>query len=221
MMRRPAALDLFCGAGGAARGLQRAGFFVVGVDVRLQPRYAGDLFIQGDALRPPVRLDDFDFVWASPPCQAYSLAASVGRRKRSYPDLVGATRELLSPHLCTCIENVPGAPIRCDLALDGTMFPERPQLRVVRRRHFELSFPVRFRLGFDPAGTLARGWCSPVGNGTQSWMFRRGMRRTHDQDRRAMEIGWMNRRGLTQAVPPAYSEFIGLAAIAQLGARAA
>jgi len=64
------ALDLFCKAGGATRGLQLAGFHVTGVDIEPQPRYVGDAFIQGDALE--VELGGYDFIWASPPCQAFA-----------------------------------------------------------------------------------------------------------------------------------------------------
>src|SRR5574342_244387 len=92
------ALDLFCGAGGASMGLHRAGFDVTGIDNHPQPRYPFR-FIQGDALRPPVRLEDFDLVWASPPCQGYSRTRHLPWLKdKKRPLLIPPTRELLSGH---------------------------------------------------------------------------------------------------------------------------
>jgi DNA (cytosine-5)-methyltransferase 1 len=35
-MNKPKLLDLYCGAGGASKGYQRAGFYVVGVDINPQ-----------------------------------------------------------------------------------------------------------------------------------------------------------------------------------------
>lgn len=215
-MTAPLALDLFCGAGGASMGLHRAGFEVVGVDVRPQPRYPFT-FIQADALRPPIDLSRFAFIWASPPCQAYSSASASQRiAGRVYPDLVAATRDLLHASGCRAwvIENVVGAPVRVDLELDGTMFG----LRVVRRRWFELSFPAPFRLSAYVRGAVAHGgFCTVVGHGTGSRLPRAALAwHTSAHKRAAMGIDWMRRGELSQAIPPAYSEFIARAAFGHL-----
>ena len=93
----PRLVDFYCCAGGAARGYQQAGFYVVGVDLYPQPRYAGDEFIQADALKLLADRDflsQFDFIHASPPCQRYSK--SVAQKNRAnHPDLIAPTRELL------------------------------------------------------------------------------------------------------------------------------
>jgi DNA (cytosine-5)-methyltransferase 1 len=217
-MTRPLALDLFCGAGGASMGLHRAGFDVVGVDIKRQPRYPFT-FIQGDALNPPLDLSRFDLIWASPPCQAYTVANAAYRYAGGcHPALVERTRELLAGHPITIIENVPGAPLRADLVLDGTMFPD---LRVIRRRHFELSFRAPFALGFDASDSVSRHrWASPrkggaVGGNSKRARARYGFPAVDPMPYRGacMGIDWMTRDGLGEAIPPAYSEFIGRAAM--------
>jgi len=196
--------DLFCGAGGAAMGIHRAmeaagqPHRIVGFDLVPQPRYPFE-FVQQDALT--VDLSRFDAVWASPPCQAYSMAGVQWRKEgREYPDLVAATRERLEASgLPWAIENVPGAPLRNPTVLNGAA------LGIRRTRWFETSFPMplvllppegasRFRMGRKPGA----GDCiTPVGHFT-------GVA----EAQRRMGIDWMRRGELTQAVPPAYSEYI-------------
>lgn len=224
------ALDLFSGAGGAGRGLQQAGFHVTGVDIKPQPRYGGDIFVQGDALNPPVDISDFDFIWASPPCQAHTSMKTMYNAKK-HLDLIPETRALLEksgkPYV---IENVVGSPLRIDLMLCGTMFnlgTGDAELR--RHRLFEANFPMLFA---PPCNHYARGRVCGVYGGHD-----RDRRRTRphtvgvwgkaggksvrdgvqqfstDERREAMGIDWMTGAELSQAIPPAYSEYIGREAI--------
>lgn len=155
MICKPWALDLFCGIGGTALGLKQAGFYVVGIDIKKPPRYYGDMFIQADIHDLPVDPADFDFIWASPPCQAFSCGSARWREVKDYPDLISTTREILAGHPYTAIENVSQAPIRPDLVLYGYNFGLGPQNKgehyfgsyaevdsdgLWRKRHFELSF---------------------------------------------------------------------------------
>jgi DNA (cytosine-5)-methyltransferase 1 len=140
-MARPRALDLFCCGGGASDGLHQAGFDVTGVDVEQYPNYPYN-FIKSDVRKiDKAFVMSFDFVWASPPCQKYTVSSKVrdDYNPENYDELITPTRELLSGHPFTCIENVEGAPIRKDLVLVGGMFGLD---RIIRKRVFELSFFV-------------------------------------------------------------------------------
>jgi DNA (cytosine-5)-methyltransferase 1 len=201
---RPVALDLFCGAGGAGMGLYQAGFDVVGVDHADQAGYPFR-FIRGDAMCPPVELAGFAFVWASPPCQAYSITANMHRRL--HPRLLERVRSMLvAGGVPWCIENVPGAPMPDAFFLEGVQFG----LNVLRRRYFEASFFVMtppvvrgVRVGFS-----ARGGVSVFGG-------KSGGRGGREKWSAAMGIDWMTNPELAQAVPPAYSRFIADAGFAQ------
>jgi DNA (cytosine-5)-methyltransferase 1 len=222
---KPRAIDLFCGAGGATKGLQRAGFHVTGIDIKPQPRYCGNAFIRADALKPPVRLNDFDFVWASPPCQAYSLANNIHGRT-DHPKLIEPTRKMLAESgRLYCIENVPAAPLISPITLCGLSFG----LNVKRHRHFELG---RFFVLAPPCGDHRGDWVLVFGHTVLERSKTIGrtakdgprFRRRHlgtDVGREAMDIPWMNRAELSQAIPPAYAEFIGRAALRYIGAEAA
>ena len=213
---KPRALDLFCGGGGAALGLIAAGFDVVGVDI--EPKHAKvypGTFIHGDALDPPVSLSDFDFVWASPPCQKFSIGTRVDR-KAKLPDLIPATRDLLAVARFWAIENVPNAPLRPDLVLTGPMVN---LCGILRRRHFELSFsclqpPILGQVG--DVVSITKRMSAP------SHFYRRkaqGLpgRVSRAEARRVMGIGTdMTCDQIGEAVPPAYAEFIGRQVIARL-----
>lgn len=200
------ALDLFCGAGGASMGLHRAGFDVVGVDVNPQPEYPFT-FVQADALTFDAR--GFDLVWASPPCQAFTAY----RRRREHvaprPNLIPATRAKLAElGVPTIIENVVGAPLVDPTLLCGSMFG----LDVQRHRIFETSFPV-----LAPRCDHGR-WTPRFAPATNRANLRRTVevgvwRIPLDVQQRAMGVHWMRRETLSQAIPPAYSEFLARAAL--------
>jgi DNA (cytosine-5)-methyltransferase 1 len=207
------ALDLFCGAGGAAMGLHRAGFDVVGVDIAPQKHYPFE-FHQADAMTYP--LDGFDFIWASPPCQRYSIASVLQiSRGKEYPDLVAPTRDMLiASGTAYVIENVMGAPLLpSSIRLCGLEFG----LRVFRHRLFEPSDGLVLVEPTHPSHKGHRvgvNMCSVAGHGGPG--SRRKSHGTAQQWRDAMGIEWMTRDELAQSVPPAYSEYIGRQVIQQL-----
>lgn len=208
-MTRPLLLDLFCGAGGAAMGYYRAGFDVIGIDINPQPRYPFE-FHQDDAI---AYLQDgyhqhnrFAAVHASPPCQDHSsLATMPTYTAHGTADLLAETRELLAlSDLPWIIENVPGAPMRADFKLCGCMFG-LPGLR--RERWFETSWR-----GFDLRSPCSHGDRTVTVAGHAGGSSKRdgtsGYGSTDDW-KRAMGIDWMTGNELAQAIPPAYTEYLG------------
>jgi DNA (cytosine-5)-methyltransferase 1 len=166
---------------------------IVGVDIKPQPRYPFT-FVLGDAMT--FSLEGFDFVWASPPCQHYTQMLNHGRTDRAkHPNLIG--HFLGRVHV---VENVMAAPMRRDLYLCGEMFG----LRVIRHRQFECSFPI-----IQPKHIPHRG----TGNRKQGdggyYLRVYGHETSKPLWGAAMGIDWMRTPELAQAIPPAYSQYIG------------
>jgi DNA (cytosine-5)-methyltransferase 1 len=216
-------LDLFCGAGGAAMGYHRAGFEVIGVDIRPQPHFPFR-FVEMDVLKiNPDYLPGIEAIHASPPCQAHTAGRNIWKSRLDpdrHDDLVGETRELLKASgLPYVIENVVGAPLIEPWLLCGQALG----LGVKRHRLFETTFPLMV----PPCPEGHPGdWISVFGGGALSRTPPGGQGRVdgkhngkgaydgrthipHVDAAQAMEIDWMTRDELSNAIPPAYTELIG------------
>ncbi len=211
LKRKPKLLDLFCCAGGVAVGYSRAGFEVVGVDIDPQPNFPFE-FIQADALKLDMKfLKSFDAIHASPPCQAYSDLAKRNKNGDKWPRLIEPVREILiktgKPYV---IENVSGAPLIHPTVLCGTMFKG---LRVLRHRLFEANFLILAPPhGKHPKVHTFDKRKSHYGKTDDRIDFVQvtgGGNCTIAAARDAMGINWMTKDELNEAIPPAYTEFIG------------
>lgn len=201
-VRTPRALDLFCGAGGAARGLMEAGFHV---------------FIQANAFEffATANPSLYAFIWASPHCQRHSMMKHARNAKGdAHPDQIGPTRELLQRiGLPWCIENVVGSPLINPIRLCGSMFGLKTPAGAELRRHrlFETSFPL-----LAPCCQHGRGGVIGVYGGhsrnrsrASKINHRPGSNRPRQHAFIAMGIDWpMTTAEISQAVPPAYAKFI-------------
>ena len=213
-MARPRLLDLYCCQGGAAKGYHDAGFDVVGVDIVAQPRYPFE-FHQGDALEFLAEHgDEFDVWHGSPSCHDHTALVSLaGTDGTGYQ--LAATRDAftrLANGRPWVIENVPGADMRPDVVLCGSMFG----LRTYRHRWFELGDPMcppvlEHPKHRAPTSTKKRkkqyleGYNISVTGNVGSWV-----------GSQCLDIDWMTGKGLAQAIPPAYTRVIGAHLLDQL-----
>ncbi len=219
---RPKLLGLYCKAGGASVGYYRAGFDVVGVDIEPQPRYPFP-FVQGDAIQYLEEHGaEFAAFHASPPCQRYSEATPMEYRS-NHPDLIAPTRAaLLKTGKPFVIENVESARNRLinPVMLCGSSLG----LLIERHRYFEinpsmfiLTKPCQHRRGAiveaEINGNTHRVQvpvlCTGGGDGKRASRKNHRPRGKVEEIRWAMEIDWMVQSELTEAIPPAYTEFIG------------
>jgi DNA (cytosine-5)-methyltransferase 1 len=212
-VRKPLLLDLFCCQGGASRGYRTAGFRVLGVDNIPQPRYP-HAFEQWDAL---AALDELiclggvlhrygrvHAVHASPPCQLYSRAQRI--QDRAHPDLIGPVRDRLHrlglPYI---IENVEDAPLYQPRTLCGTMFGLQ---RAYRHRLFETGNGFTLAVPTHPAHSAPvqkMGRAPTPGTVIQAVGNFSGVHLIREE----WGVHWMSRDGIREAIPPAYTEFVG------------
>lgn len=230
--RKPRLLDLFCCEGGAAAGYAAAGFEVVGVDIVAQPNYPFE-FVQGDAVECLIELLSggriaghtlrwFDAIHASPPCQAFSPASNITGTKANHPNLIPQTRILLErSRKLWVMENVPAAPLLNPMLLCGTMFGlglrwMGQDFELRRHRHFESSVFLMSAGGCShklrTAGSYGQGGAYKPKPG-------HGGRVVPPRRERMALLGIpheMTIHGTAQAIPPAYTEFIGEQLLAEL-----
>lgn len=195
-------LDLFCGAGGCAMGYWRAGYHdITGIDIKPQKNYPF-YFIQDDVFEWCAHndLSQYDLIHASPPCQRFSIMTPPEHKDR-HPDYIDHTRQLLKGKRYV-IENVKGAPMKNAVMLCGTMFG----LNIERHRYFECNPEIVFppvSCNHKPRPVLITGTSKRKENGV------RVGENTVQECRDASGIFWMTRSELDEAIPPAYTEWIG------------
>lgn len=198
-------LDLYCCQGGAAAGYYEAGFTtIVGVDINPQPHYPYD-FVQADALTYfEDNNEQFDAFHASPPCQAF-VALSKLNAANPHKDFLTPTIErfskIIRPYV---IENVMSAPMNHNLMLCGSSFG----LQVRRHRKFLSNV-------FIPQPLCDhRGQGTPIGvygKFTRNKGYLYG-RQAHNKEEASTAMGglpWMTCKGIAEAIPPAYTAYIG------------
>lgn len=214
----PLLLDLFCGAGGAAKGYRYAGWEVIGVDIERQPRYPYE-FLQRDVMEPGLLEHLVDTyrpaaIHASPPCQAYSPLNNINRK--SYPDLVAPIRGMLvATGIPWIIENVPQAPLNNPLILCGSMFG----LRLYRHRAFESSIELVGRKHPNHTARCSRNGSLPTRD--KPFMTVTGGKHSRAWQLKACEymgLPWLAAgshplktaiREVSEAIPPAYAWWVG------------
>jgi DNA (cytosine-5)-methyltransferase 1 len=205
---KPKLLDLFCGVGGASVGYDMAGFEVHGVDLKHGKRYPykytrADVL---DVLKDEEFISQFDVIHASPPCQTHSITKHLRNaqgKSTSKVDLIPQTREdLIASGKPYIIENVMGSPLIDPIMLCGSAFG----LKVRRHRIFESNLPL---IG-TKCDHKAQG--RPIGiYGSLRDEIPKGGKTAEsiEEARAAMEMPWAIWTELVEAIPPAYTKYLG------------
>ena len=203
---KPKCLDLFCCAGGAGMGYKQAGFDVIGIDIEPQPKYPFK-FIQADAIEYLIEhWREYDFIHASPPCQGYSHLTPK-EHKDKHEKLIDILRaELIKTGKPYVIENVAGAKSELinPTMLCGSMF----NLRTQRHRFFETSFSLAAPSECDHSQIPLL--VTTASKASREKRFALGMQpKSVKNAPLAYGIDWMDFKGLKEAIPPAYTRYIG------------
>lgn len=228
-MNKPIVLDICCRKGGATKGLQRAGFYVIGVDIDPQPGYPGDEFVQMDGLtllqillEGPRYLGQIALIWQSWPCQEGNTATA-GNRARGITDtheqFIPRARELSDrigiPYVLEQPTSSRKDLIRRDLTLCMDTFKgDMPPPWVQKHRSFEISGFTVPQPVHRPHQGYVRGWRHGVNRTGPEAPYvagygKGGGKGTAEELRHAMGIDWMTDRfDLCEAIPPAYSQYI-------------
>lgn len=218
-MSKPKLLDLYCKAGGASMGYHQAGFEVTGVDIKNQKRYPFT-FIQKDAievLKDVEFLSQFDVIAASPPCQTHSRTKHLRDAQGGTTtklDMIPETRELLinsgKPYV---IENVIGAPLINPILICGSSFG----LKVRRHRIFESNVELvgsvcKHKEQGKPVGIYGsmNDTAQGMDKATGKYVIGGSTAKTIEEAREAMGIDWMIWKEIVEAIPPVYTNHIGL-----------
>lgn len=212
------ALDLFCCAGGASRGLANAGFEMLGLDLEDQPEYPF-AFERCDVTKLlPESIRGYDLLWLSPPCQAFTAYKRRPGHVADALNLIPFARELAKASGVPYIENVVGAPLENPRRLCGSMFG----LDVQRHRIFETSFTLPEMACDHSVWTPRYPGATNRAKNSRKTVEVGVYRIPLATQRAAMGIDWMSLPKLSQAIPPAYAEWLGRQARAHIeSARAA
>ena len=226
------ALDLFCGQGGTTRGLQDAGFEVVGVDIKDQSAHYPGTFVRGDALAYLTEHGHkFDVIFAGPPCQGYTIGNAANPAARGkHAQLIGETRWLLTltgrPWV---IENVQQARSQMvdPILLCGRMFgletndEDGEPLVLDRHRLFESNVPIvapahpkhdaRQVGGVYGGGRARKPGATAAEHRHDCRTGRKGgyVPASREVRQRLLGIDWMTDKGMTESIPPAYARYLG------------
>jgi DNA (cytosine-5)-methyltransferase 1 len=202
-------LDLYCGVGGASVGYAQAGFEVHGVDLKHGKRYPFTYTRANvlDVLQDDSFIQQFDVIHASPPCQTHSITQHLRNAQgntTSKIDLIPETRAaLIASGKRYIIENVPGSPLINPIQLCGSSFG----LKVRRHRLFESNMVLQgsvcdHKTQGRPVGVYGSlNDEIPKGGKTAA---------TINDARIAMEMPWAIWTELVEAIPPAYTRYLGL-----------